>query len=99
VKRSVSATINGKGYRGHKTWPIMRARYRALGFKMPRGKYKVTYRLHPHGNLIYVGSPGQPVQLPFVSNMTPLIIVNSKSVCFLPSAWDLKRLVRRVKVL
>ena len=95
--KSITRTINGG--RGYTTYELMRARYRRLGFRMPRGKYKVTYKLHPNGNLIFLGYPNQPVQLPTAGNYWPLIILNNRSVCFLPVAWDLKRLVRTVKVL
>ena len=98
MQQSITRTING-GYQSHKTWPIMRARYRVLGFKMPRAKYKVTYKIARYGNLIFIATPGQPVRLPNVGSMTPLIVVNNRSVCFLPSGWDMKRLSRSVEVL
>ena len=97
MKQSITRTLNGG--RGYTTYELMRVRYRKLGFQMPRGKYKVTYKLHPYGNLIFLGYPGQPVQLPNIGNYGPVVVVNNRSVCFLPVAWDLKRMVRTVKVL
>jgi len=98
MQQKVTAIING-GYRTHKTSMGMRARYRALGFRMPAKKYRVTYRLDLYGNLFYLGYPGSPITMPNIGTMRPLIIVNNRSVCFLPTEWDQKRLSRTVKVL
>ena len=97
MQKQITRTINGG--KDYATYELMRARYRKLGFQMPRGRYKVTYKIHPYGNLIFLAYPGQPVQLPHVGNYRPLIVVNNRSVCFLPLKWDLKRMVRTVKVL
>jgi len=98
MQQSVSVIVNRKRIE-YQTSPYMRKRYRKIGFCMPAVAYKVTYKLHPCGNLIFIAYMNQPFQLPDIGNYRPFIVVNNRSVCFLPMAWDGKRLVRTVKVL
>ena len=98
MQQSVSVIVNRKRTE-YQTDPRMRERYRKIGFRMPAVAYRVTYKLHPYGNLIFIAYPNQPVQLPDTGNYRPSIIVNNRSVCFLPLEWDRKQLTRTVKVL
>ncbi|KKK67452.1 hypothetical protein LCGC14_2953920, partial [marine sediment metagenome] len=75
MQQSVSVIVNRKRIE-YQTSPYMRKRYRKIGFRMPAVAYRVTYKLHPYGNLIFIAYPNQPVQLPDTGNYRPSIIVN-----------------------